>query len=280
MSALPQGSVEKLGIIAGGGALPERLLAACDKDGRDSFVVAFEGQTDPALLQGRKYLLTRLGAAGLIINTLKSNGIHDLVFIGSIRRPSLVEMRPDFRAMKFFARLATHALGDNGLLTAMKQELEQEGFRLHGAHLFMQDLLAAPGPLGNCAPKVDDEADIRRGLAALRTMGPLDIGQALVVQEGIILGVEAAEGTDALIRRCRELKRKGRGPILIKISKPGQDRDLDMPTIGPDTVMIAKECGFSGIVVEAGATLVLDPGRVAEIADEAGVFVYGAGPSS
>lgn len=280
MSALPQGSVEKLGIIAGGGALPERLLAACDKDGRDSFVVAFEGQTDPTLLQGRKYLLTRLGAAGLIINTLKSNGIHDLVFIGSIRRPSLVEMRPDFRAMKFFARLATHALGDNGLLTAMKQELELEGFRLHGAHLFMQDLLAAPGPLGNCAPKADDEDDIRRGLAALRTMGPLDIGQALVVQEGIILGVEAAEGTDALIRRCRELKRKGRGPILIKISKPGQDRDLDMPTIGPDTVMIAKECGFSGIVVEAGATLVLDPGRVAEIADETGVFVYGAGPSS
>lgn len=280
MSALPQGSVEKLGIIAGGGALPERLLAACDKDGRDSFVVAFEGQTDPTLLQGRKYLLTRLGAAGLIINTLKSNGIHDLVFIGSIHRPSLVEMRPDFRAMKFFARLATHALGDNGLLTAMKQELELEGFRLHGAHLFMQDLLAAPGPLGNCAPKADDEDDIRRGLAALRTMGPLDIGQALVVQEGIILGVEAAEGTDALIRRCRELKRKGRGPILIKISKPGQDRDLDMPTIGPDTVMIAKECGFSGIVVEAGATLVLDPGRVAEIADETGVFVYGAGPSS
>lgn len=280
MSALPQGSVEKLGIIAGGGALPERLLTACDKAGRDSFVVAFEGQTDPALLQGRKYLLTRLGAAGLIINTLKSNGIHDLVFIGSIRRPSLVEMRPDFRAMKFFARLATHALGDNGLLTAMKQELELEGFHLHGAHLFMQDLLAAPGPLGNCAPKADDEDDIRRGLAALRTMGPLDIGQALVVQEGIILGVEAAEGTDALIRRCRELKRKGRGPILIKISKPGQDRDLDMPTIGPDTVMIAKECGFSGIVVEAGATLVLDPGRVAEIADETGVFVYGAGPSS
>jgi DUF1009 family protein len=275
MSALAQSSIEKIGIIAGGGALPERLLAACDRDGYDAFIVAFEGQTNPTILQGRKHLLTRLGAAGRIINTLKSNGIKDLVFIGSIRRPSLTEMRPDFRAMKFFTRLATRALGDNGLLTAMKRELEHEGFRLHGAHCFMQDLLAPAGPVGGCEPDARDHDDIARGLNALRVMGGLDIGQGLVVQEGIILGVEAAEGTDEMIRRCGLLKRRGRGPILVKISKPGQDLDLDMPTIGPDTIITARDSGFCGIVVEAGSTLILDPGRVAEIADAAGMFVFG-----
>ncbi len=275
MSAIPQSRIEKLGIIAGGGALPERLLAACDREGCDSFLIGFEGQTNPALLQGRKHLLTRLGAAGCIINTLKSNGIKDLVFIGSIRRPSLAEMRPDLRAMKFFARLATRALGDNGLLSAMKSELEKEGFHLHGAHHFMQDLLATEGAMGRYAPTHQDHDDITRGLNALRAMGSLDIGQGLVVQEGIILGVEAAEGTDELIRRCGLLKRKGRGPVLVKISKPGQDLDLDMPTIGPDTIIALRDGGFCGLVVEAGSTLILDPARVAELADEAGLFVFG-----
>lgn len=275
MSSPSQSRIEKLGIIAGGGALPERLLDSCDRAGYDSFLVGFEGQTDPGLFHGRKYILTRPGAAGRIINTLKSNDIQDLVFIGSIRRPSLAEMRPDFRTIKFFARLATRALGDNGILSAMKHELEREGFRLHGAHRFMQEFLATEGPLGLNGPRSEDQEDIRRGLDALRVMGPLDIGQGLVVQEGIVLGVEAAEGTDDLIRRCGLLKRKGRGPILVKVSKPGQDLDLDMPTIGPDTIENARASGFSGIVVEAGSTLILDPGRVAELADGAGMFVFG-----
>ena len=95
--------VQKLGVIAGGGTLPAQLLHACEEQGIEPFIIAFEGQTDQALLKGRCYLMTRIGAAGHIINTLKSHGVRDLVFIGSIRRPSLKEMRPDFRTLKFFS---------------------------------------------------------------------------------------------------------------------------------------------------------------------------------
>lgn len=275
MPAIAQSSIEKLGVIAGGGAMPARLLHACDKNGIEPFIVAFEGQTDPAILQDRKYMLTRMGAAGLVINTLKSHGIRDLVFIGSIRRPSMREMRPDLRTLSFYARLSTRALGDDGLLKALKKELEKEGFRIHGVQRFAHDLLAAEGPLGRHKPKKSDEEDIVRGFEILQYLGALDIGQCVVVQEGIVLGVEAAEGTDELMRRCGALKRAGRGPVLVKLSKPGQDNDLDLPTIGPDTISTAGQSGFSGIVIEAGKTLVLEPDRVGELADQFGMFVTG-----
>lgn len=275
MSATAKGRLEKLGIIAGGGSMPARLLHACDKKGIEPFIIAFDGQTDPAILHDRKYMLTRIGAAGLVINTLRAHGIQDLVFIGSIRRPSLREMRPDMRTLRFFGRLATRAIGDDGLLRAIKKELEKEGFRIHGVQAFANDLLVGEGPLGRLQPKRQDEEDIVRGLDILQYIGALDIGQGVVVQEGIVLGVEAAEGTDELIRRCGLIKRAGRGPVLIKIAKPGQDKDLDLPTIGPDTVSIAGERGFRGIIIEAGKTLVLEPEIVGELADRFGMFVEG-----
>lgn len=273
MSAPAQSRIDKLGIIAGGGAMPARLLHACDKNGIEPFVVAFEGQTNTDILQGRKYMMTRLGATGLIINTLKAHGIRDLVLIGSIRRPSLKELKPDLKTLTFFAKLSARAVGDDGLLKAVKGELEGEGFLLHGVQRFAQDLLVSEGHISHEKPKAQDSNDIARGIEILECVGVLDIGQAAVVQEGIVLGVEAAEGTDELIRRCGTLKRAGRGPVLVKISKPGQDYDMDLPTIGPETIRLAGESGFSGVVVEAGKTLVIDPEHISELADRFGLFV-------
>ena len=265
--------IQHLGVIAGGGSLPQRLLDACDEEGIEPFIVAFDGQTDPAILHDRKFMMTRIGAAGLIINTLKSHAVRDLVFIGTIRRPSLKEMRPDLRTLKFFSRVMTRALGDDGLLKAMKDELQGEGFKIHGIQSFVHDLIASEGSYGSLQPDETAQADIHYGLNALRTMGGLDIGQSIVMQEGVVLGVEAVEGTDELIRRCGTLKRAGRGPILVKASKPGQDQQLDLPTIGPATLLAARDSGFSGIVIEAGRTLLIDPQTVSELADEFKIFV-------
>ena len=279
MSALKKSSVtppvRALGVIAGGGGLPAQLIKACEEQGIEIFIVAFDGQTDPAILKDRKYMLTRMGAAGLIINTLKSHNISDLVFIGAIRRPSLKEMRPDLRTLKFFTRLATRAIGDDGLLKAMKKELEQEGFRLHAVQRFVPSLLASIGPVGQYSPARSQNDEIERGLQILVELGRLDIGQGVVVQDGIVLGVEAIEGTDQLLLRCGGLKRAGRGPVFLKSSKPGQADDLDLPTVGPDTVINAGEQGFSGIVVEAGRTLMFEPDKVAELADHYKMFVTG-----
>lgn len=273
MSAAEESSLSKLGVIAGGGVLPQRLLQACDKRGRSTFVVGFEGQTTPDTLEGREYLLTHLGAGGKIIDTLKAHGIRDIVLIGSIRRPSFTELKPDLRTAGFFAKIAMKALGDDSLLKALRAELEAEGFTVHGIQNFAADLCVAAGTLGKCRPRKEDWTDINRGLEIVSRLGSLDIGQAAIVQEGIVLGVEAAEGTDELIRRCGNLKRKGRGGVLIKLSKPGQDEDLDLPTIGPQTVRLCAENGFTGIVLEAGRTLLLDEIEVRALADEHKIFV-------
>jgi DUF1009 family protein len=116
-------------------------------------------------------------------------------------------------------------------------------------------------------------------LKIAQTLGDLDVGQAVIIQEGLILGVEGVEGTDELIRRCGAYRRKGRGGILIKTCKPGQDRDLDLPTIGPETVKNCAEAGLHGIVFYAGLTLLIDPQEVADLADRHNIFVVGLSPA-
>lgn len=266
-------TLEKLGVIAGGGALPQKLLEACVKRDIECFVVGFEGQTNPEVVENHNYLWTRVGMAGQIIQTLKAHQIQDLVLIGSIRRPTLGELRPDLRTMEFFARIGMRALGDNSLLSALRKELEKEGFRVHGIQEFAEDLLAPEGVIGKYKPTKADWIDIDHGIEVSKTLGELDIGQSVVVQEGIVLGVEAIEGTDQLIQRCARLKRKGRGGVLVKTCKPQQDLDLDLPTIGPNTLRYAAEAKLQGVLVESHRCLILEPQRVAEIADQHKMFV-------
>jgi UDP-2,3-diacylglucosamine hydrolase len=278
MSASAESRIEKLGLIAGGGSMPQKLLHACEKRNIDVFVVGFEGQTDKSLIEGRQHMWTRLGAGGQIMDTLRNHNIRDLVFIGSIRRPSLSELKPDMRTAKFFARIGLRALGDDGLLQALRRELEEEGFQIHGIQQFADDLLAGEGTVGRHIPAETDWPDIERGMEILTGTGRFDVGQALIMQEGTVLGIEAAEGTDELIRRCHQYGRKGRKSILVKIAKPGQDRDLDLPTIGPETVKLCSRYGVGGIVIHAGSSLLLDPDEVKRLADETKMFVIGVDP--
>lgn len=266
----------KLGILAGAGELPLRVIEVCRAAERPFFVLAFEGSADPAILAGAPHAWVRLGAAGEGLRLLRENGVEELVMAGGVRRPSLLQLRPDWRAAKFFARVSYRALGDDGLLKAVIHELEAaEGFRVVGAESLLGAALAPEGPLGRLSPDEPARHDIALGFRVVRALGALDIGQAAVVQHGLVLGVEAAEGTDALIERCRLLRREGPGGVLVKAMKPGQERRADLPTIGPRTVARAAEAGLAGIAVEAGATLVLDRGETAAAADRAGLFVVG-----
>ena len=272
--------VKILGVIAGGGEIPQRLVQACDEKSIPLFIVGFDGQTDPSLYGDHNHLITRLGAAGQIISTLKSHNIYDLVVIGSIRRPSLAELKPDWKTTQFFAKLGLKAMGDNDLLSAVRAELEKEGFRIHGVQEFVNELLVSEGILGRCTPSRVDEADIQRGLEVSQQLGRLDIGQSVIVQQGLILGVEAIEGTDALIHRCKDHIRKGKAPILVKSCKPQQDTSLDLPTLGPATIEACAHVGIGGIALQAEKTLVVDPQRVAEIADHYKIFISAVSLSS
>jgi DUF1009 family protein len=266
----------RLGIVAGSGALPRRLIESCRAQGREVFVLAIDGEANEATVAGVPHDWCRLGAAAKALSLLHDNGVTELVLAGGVKRPTLTAIRPDWRAAKFFAKVGYRMLGDDGLLSAVAKELEGEGFRLVGAHELLDVATSVPeGPLGRCRPSDDAAADIVRGMAIGRALGSLDIGQAVVVQQGLVLGVEAIEGTDALIRRCGGLRRNGPGGVLVKVQKPGQETRIDRPTVGPQTVRLAAEAGLQGIAVEAGATLLLDRDEVIRAADAAGLFVVG-----
>jgi DUF1009 family protein len=261
----------KLGIVAGGGDIPGKISQVCRAAGRGVFVLGLEGQADPDTLDADAWI--RLGQAGKGIELLRGAGVEDLVIVGSVRRPSLHQLRPDLRTARFLARVGKSALGDDSLLSAVTREMEGEGFRVIGPESVLGDLLAAEGRFGARRPDDTAHHDIERGLAVARALGAADVGQAVIVQQGHVLGVEAAEGTDALIERCGKLRLEGAGGVLVKIAKPGQDRRVDLPTMGPATVAAASAAGLRGIAIEAGGTLVIDRDAVVRAADAAGLFV-------
>lgn len=269
----------RLGIVAGSGALPRRLIAACQADGRDVFVLALRGAAEPETVAGVAHAWCRIGAAATALDLLRRNGVAELVLAGGIKRPGMATLRPDWRAARFFAKVGYRMLGDDGLLSAVVKELESEGFRIVGAHeLLDRDAAVGEGPIGRHGPGAAAASDIARGVAVARAIGALDIGQAVVVQQGLVLGVEAIDGTDALLQRCAALRRDGLGGVLVKLQKPGQEARVDRPTIGAQTVALAAAAGLQGIAVEAGATLLLDRAEVIRAADEAGLFVVGVRP--
>jgi DUF1009 family protein len=265
----------KLCIVAGGGRLPRLLIDACRTSGREFFVLALRGQADPEVVEQVPHEWIRMGAAGKGFAILKEQGVKELVMAGRVRRPSLLDLRPDMRVMKFFAKLGRKGIGDDGLLRAVIDEVESEGYHVIGAHDVLPQLTAQEGPMGAVEPDRQADADIVRGMAVLSALSEVDIGQAVVVQQGIVLGVEAVEGTDALIERCKELKRDGVGGVLVKFSKHGQETRVDMPTIGPETIRHVAAAGLRGIAVGAGTTIILDIDEVVRAADDSGVFLVG-----
>lgn len=265
-----------LGIIAGGGEAPKRLIAACQRLGRPFHVLALEGQTDTDIA-GEDVPVTwlPLGAAAAARDLARSKGIVDVVMLGRVRRPSLSELKPDWLLLQRLPRIGLAALGDDGLLRAVVREFESEGFRVIAPHEIFGDLLMPVGQLGKHAPDETALNDIKRGAQIALAMGRLDVGQAAIVQQGIVLGVEAIEGTDALIRRCGAVKREGAGGVLVKMKKPQQDARFDLPSVGVGTLKEAQAAGLRGIAAEAGAALLVDRDAVIEYADRTGLFVVG-----
>lgn len=266
-----------LGILAGGGDLPQRLIDACREQGRPYFILGFEGAVDSTILEDQPHARVRIGAIGESLHHLHEAGVKELVMAGHVKRPSIASLRPDGTGAKLLARLGKSFFsGDNSLLTAVVEYLEEEGFRVIGADDVLHKLLAPQGLIGRIAPTKEAQRDIETGVKIAHAIGELDIGQAVVVQQGYVLGVEAAEGTDGLIARCGELKRNiPYGGVLVKVKKPTQERRVDLPTIGIETVRMVAQAGLSGIAIEAGGALVLDRQAVALKADALGIFIIG-----
>ena len=265
----------KLGIIAGGGALPARLAAAAQTAGRDVFVVKLDGHANDDGLDSYPNITVRLGAAAKILDAMRSHECQDVVLAGKVARPSFSAIRPDWRAAKLLMKVGMKALGDDGLLRLVGEELEREGFRLVGAHDILTDLAVPEGVLGSVMPDEQALSDAKHGLSVARTLGSADVGQGCVVQQGLVLALEAIEGTDEMVRRSANYQREGVGGVLVKSSKPQQDKRLDLPAIGLTTIEEAHKAGLRGIALLAGGTMIIDRDAVIARANDLGLFVIG-----
>jgi len=270
-----------VGIVAGGGRLPIQVAAAARAAGRDVFIVGLEGFADKSLISPWSHEIIRIGSAGRILAALRDHGCRDLVLIGTIRRPSIFDLRPDQEGTRLLARVGRAAFaGDDGLLAAVIRVLGEEGFRILGAQDILNEALGPRGVLTRVGPDAKAMADIERGVAVARALGMADVGQCCVVQQGLVLAVEAIEGTDAMLARCASLARPGPGGVLVKLVKPGQERRADLPTIGPETVRGAAAAGLRGVAFEAGGAILAEREASIAAADAAGMFLLGLDPET
>lgn len=263
----------KLGIIAGGGRLPALLAAACESEGREFFVIALEGAADMGAAAAWPHVCVRLGAVGEMFSALKQAGVAEVVMAGGVKRPTLASFRPDAVAAKLVARHGAKLFfaGDDAALKVAIGALEEEGFRVIGADDVLGGLLAPAGVLTRAQPDVLACEDIAFGMKAAKALGARDAGQAVVVENGAVLGEEDAGGTDALIMRCGPFS-KGRA-ILVKAKKPAQEVRADLPAVGPETIRRLHEARMMGVAVEAGGALLLDRAEMTRLADAYSLFV-------
>jgi len=271
----------KVGIIAGTGDLPLRLAESCRAQGRDVFAVTFEGENEnPGFAAaGIPNAKVGIGSVGKTLSLLKQHKCEELVLIGKFQRPSLSSLKVDFRGARLLPKVA-RATGDDSILGVIMAEFEREGFRVVGADTLMPKLRADEGAFGQHSPDDLAQRDIAFGRAVLEALGPFDIGQAIIVERGRVIGIEGPEGTDNLIARCAPLLHEKGVGVLVKARKLGQDERADLPAIGPRTVKTCADAGLAGIAVEADGAIVIDKTGTAAEADARGLFVIGFAPKA
>jgi DUF1009 family protein len=271
-----------VGLIAGGGVLPFAVADSLVARGINPVLFALKGVCDPQAAARFRHHFISIGQLGRLAKLLRSENCRDLVFIGTLVRPALSEIRLDWGTLRVIGSVwAAFRGGDDHLLSGVGRMLEQHGFRLVGIKDVAPDLLMPEGCLTLKSPDEGSAADIARGRDVLRALSPFDIGQGVVVIDGHVVAVEDIEGTDGLLARVARLRAEGRirakAPrgVLVKAPKNGQDLRFDLPTVGPRTIEGAAAAQLAGIAIVAGNTIVAEPQIMIAAADAAGLFVTG-----
>jgi UDP-2,3-diacylglucosamine hydrolase len=274
--------VSPIGLIAAGGAMPFAVADSLKARGIEPVLFALKGACDPTRVGHFRHHWISVGQIGRAAKLFRNEGCRDLVFIGSLVRPALSEIRLDWGTLRVIGHvLAAFRGGDDHLLSGIGRILERDGFRMVGIKDVAPDLLVPVGSMTRAAPDANAAADIAKGREVLSALGPFDVGQAVVVIDGQVVAVEDIEGTDGLLARVarlrgeRRIRAEATRGVLVKMPKRGQDLRFDLPTIGPRTVEGAVEAELAGIAVLAGNTIVAEPQAVIEAADAAGLFVNG-----
>lgn len=268
------GARDPIGLIAGSGLLPLMFAEAASRAGLRVVAAAHEEETDRALESHAEVTWVRLGQLGRILDAFAAAGVKRAVFAGGIRKVRFLgpgAARPDARGVRLLAGL--RRFGDDSLLRAIAAAFEQEGVEIVAPTDYLADCLAPRGPLGNRALTSAQRADVEVGVKAARALGDADVGQTVVVRKGVVVAVEAAEGTDACIARGAALA--GPGCVVVKRAKPRQDLRFDVPAVGPGTIASLAAARASALAIEAGRTVVIDRAGLSRDADKARIAVVG-----
>lgn len=265
--------METLGIIAGSGTFPFLVARGAAANGRRTVICGLEGNADPGLADVADiFTMINMGKLGALIEFFKKNGVRDICMAGAVNKPKAMDIRPDLRAAGLLLKLL-HTKGDDAILRAVAEELTKEGFNVVRPDVFAPSLRGMTGVQTRCAPNAELAGDIRFGFGVARAVGAQDIGQCIVVRSGIVVAVEAIEGTDATLERGGLLG--GAGCTAMKTLKPGQDERLDLPSIGAGTVELLIKHKYACLAYEAEKTLFFDRERAVELADKAGLVIVG-----
>lgn len=266
-----------LGIVAGSGALPRILADRCRAESRPYHVYGVEGFAGD-WTEGHPGRRLSVWSLAELMESLRESGCGDVCLAGAVRRPSFAARPAEASGLSRLERAFRE--GDDSLLRAVSSVIEETGFRLVGVHDVMPDLLAPAGCIAGSDPTPGLQADVARAREIVMAMGQLDVGQAAVVAEGRCLGVEAVDGTDALLDRIAAMDEAARGGaargagVVVKAPKPQQDRRLDLPAIGPETVEGAARAGLKGVAIEAGGVLLVDREAIERVAESLEICVW------
>jgi len=269
-----------IAVIAGGGDLPKHVVKAAQTDGHDISVIALKGFANAADFPDAKAF--GIAEFGKMTKALKKAKATHICFAGIVKRPDFKSLKPDLKAMFHMGGAVKAAKkGDDALMRYLLQLFEKEGFEVIAPQDVCQSLLLPDGILGSVALTEPHKNDAQKACEIASSIGALDIGQGAVICDGVVLAVEAQEGTDAMLRRVAELPSEIRGSIserkgvLAKMVKPTQETRVDLPTIGPATIEHAAAAGLAGIVAEGGRAFIIDRDEVIALANAAGLFIAG-----
>jgi len=265
---------QHLAVIAGAGSLPIEIINYC-RSINCKFTV-FSLDDGPDELYDYKF---RIGQASQIIKKMHFLNVQNIVMVGQVNRPSFFDFTFDSRTISFICKAGINAFtrysktGDDFILRLLINEIENEGFKVIGVDKIISNLFFPTGNFSIYEPTKEELIDIRLGFYSSKELGKKDIGQAVVVNNGIVIGEEDLNGTDFLIRKFNYNQSNKHRPILIKTVKPYQDRRVDLPVIGPTTIDLCIKNGFRGIVVEAGGTIVHNKEYIIKRCNDAKMFL-------
>lgn len=258
-----------LGVIAGNGDLPEQVVNVYKKQGGSCFIVwLIDGHIEGANQQNFKF-----GEVGKIINYFKENKVENVTLIGGVERPDLSSLKIDLVGSLLIAKIMQNKLkGDDNILKIIANFIETKGFKVISAN----DILGLENDSlkSMVQASAQDIEDIKLGQKLLSILGEFDVGQSIIIDNGYVLGIEAAEGTDQLIRRCSDLKKSARSGILVKMPKPNQDQRMDQPVIGPETIKNIAMHNYLGLAIDPAGVLIVNKQETLRLIDEYKLFLY------